>query len=183
MKTRIPGLFCTAILAAGILIVAASTALAHSMPSEEATIILPKPPYGQLDLVPHKSTLSDARAGFGSAFKGSDFTGDGMRFVSYKYGNDLTFFARTGAQDRRPADELTITGYDVMSSSLHTPSRFSVSDPYQQVVDKYGEASYTLEKEDGLTSYIYSFNGRPTQLIFDVNASGVIRAIRYRTEA
>ena len=182
MKVRISGFLRGAICAAGILIGAASTALAHSMPSEEGMIILPKPPYGQLEIVPHESTLSDVCEGFGYDFEEEDFASDGMRFVSYRYGESIIFFAYTGELDTRPSGELKIAGYDVLSGSLHTPSDFCVGKSYQEVVDMYGEASDALQEEPGITSYIYVFEGQGTELIFDVDAGGIICAIRYRSE-
>ena len=173
---------CSALCTALILIGAAGMAYAHTMPHEEAVMILPKPPYGELDLVPHKSTLFDVRAGFGADFKERDFTGDGMRIVRYNYNDRIIFMARTGAMDPRPSKELKIIGYDILSSSLHTPSHFHVGDPFTKVTEKYGEPSTVIE-ENGTASQIYSFEGHPSQLIFDVDADGIIRAIRYRTEA
>ena len=122
------------------------------------------------------------RAGFGADFKERDFTGDGMRIVRYNYNDRIIFMARTGAMDTRPSKELKIIGYDILSSSLHTPSHFHVGDPFTKVTEKYGEPSTVIE-ENGTASQIYSFEDHPSRLISDVDADGIIRAIRYRTEA
>ena len=181
MKKWIKGV-CGAVLAAGLCLGAAGTALAHTMTEEEATMILPKPPHWQFEITPFHSTLYDIRAGLGADFKEKDFTGDGMRFVTYDYHGLYSFFARTGANDDRPASELPISGYDVKGLDLHTPSHFLVSAPYEEVTAKYGAADHVLHDTPGLVTYIYEFAGRPTQLIFDVDEAGIIRAIRYRSE-
>ena len=57
---------CAAI-AAGLLFGAAATTLAHTMPVSEATMILPKPPYGQMEIVPHETPMENLDA-FGVQF-------------------------------------------------------------------------------------------------------------------
>ena len=182
MKKWVQGVWGIAI-AASLFLGAVGTAFAHTMPEEEATLILPKPPVGQFEIVPHETTIGDLDA-FGPQFiERRDFTGDGMRFVRCDvYNGAFIFLARTGAQDDRPASEMPIISYDVQGVSLHTPSNFLVSAPYEQVVAKYGEASYVLRNNSELVTYVYAFEKRMTELSFDVDAAGKICAIHYRSE-
>ena len=53
---------------------------------------------------------------------------------------------------------------------------------YEDVVAIFGEADHVLREESGVVSYIYDFAGRPTQLVFDVNDEGRIRAIHFCSE-
>ncbi len=183
MKPWIPKWLWGVVLVAGLCCAAGGTAFAHTMPEGEATLILPKPPRGQWEIVPHKTTLGHLDA-FGEQFlEKEEFSGDGMRFARYSvYHGTFVFLARTGANDDRPASELPISGYDVKGLDLHTPSHFLVSAPYEEVTAKYGMADHVLHDTPGLVTYIYEFAGRPTQLIFDVDEAGIIRAIRYRSE-
>lgn len=174
---------CGAVLAAWLCLGAAGTALAHIMTEEEGTMILPKPPHGQFEIIPLQSTLYDIRAGLGADFKEKDFTGDGMRFVTYDYHGLYSFFARTGANDDRDAEELTITGYTINEGSLHTPSHFRVHNLYEDVVAIYGEADHVVKSRSGNMMYLYDFKGRPTQLGFEVDDAGRILSIRFFTEA
>ena len=88
MKTRLLRLLCTALFAAGILL-GAATASAHGMTYWEATLVLDDiPTGGQNQLEPGKATLADARrtivrAGLADDYRKKDFTGDGMRFVTF----------------------------------------------------------------------------------------------------
>lgn len=181
MKKWLKGV-CSAVFAAILCLGTATTALAHTMTEEEATMILPKPPHGQFEITPFHSTLYDIRAGLGADFKEEDFTGDGMRFVTYDYHGLYSFFARTGANDDRDAKELTVTGYEINGGSLHTPSHVRVHNLYDDVVAIFGKADHVLREESGVVSYIYDFAGRPTQLVFDVNDEGRIRAIHFYSE-
>ena len=73
---------CAAI-AAGLLFGAAATALAHTMPLSEATMILPKPPYGQMEIVPHETPMENLDA-FGVQFMEKSSINNGQfRFVRY----------------------------------------------------------------------------------------------------
>ena len=155
MKKWVQGVWGIAI-AASLFWGAVGTAFAHTMPEEEATLILPKPPVGQFEIVPHETTIGDLDA--------------------------FIFLARTGAQDDCPASEMPIVSYDVQGVDLHTPSHFLVSAPYEKVVAKYGEASYVLRKNPELVTYVYAFEKRMTELSFDVDEAGKIRAIHYRSE-
>ena len=124
MKTRFLSLLCTALFAAGILL-GAATASAHGMTYWEATLVLDDTATGgQNQLEPRKATLADARraivrAGLADDYQGKDFTGDGMRFVTFdfNYAEHFIFRAVTGAKDTRDAGHLTITSYDVMGQS------------------------------------------------------------------
>lgn len=182
MKKWVQGVWGIAI-AASLFWGAVGTAFAHTMSEEEATLILPKPPVGQFEIVPHETTIGDLDA-FGPQFiERRDFTGDGMRFVRCDvYNGAFIFLARTGAQDDRPTSEMPIVSYDVQGVDLHTPSHFLVSAPYEKVVAKYGEASYVLRKNPELVTYVYAFEKRMTELSFDVDEAGKIRAIHYRSE-
>ena len=175
---------CAAI-AAGLLFGAAATALAHTMPIEEATMILPKPPYGQMEIVPHETPMENLDA-FGVQFMEKSSINNGQfRFVRYSvYSGAFVFFARTGADDVRPAAELFVSDYDVKSVSLHTPSNFMVSGRYEDVVEKYGNADQIQENVvPGRTLYVYQFPERASELIFEVDEEEKIRVIRYRSQA
>ena len=174
---------CAAI-AAGLLFGAAATALAHTMPVSEATMILPKPPYGQMEIVPHETPMEKLDA-FGVQFMEKSSINNGkFRFVRYSvHSGAFVFFARTGADDVRPAAELFVSDYDVKGMSLHTPSNFMVSGRYEAVVEKYGTADKIQEiVAPGRTLYVYQFSERASELIFEVTEEGTIYAIRYRTD-
>lgn len=173
---------CRAAIAAGLFFSAMGTAFAHTMPEAEGTLILPMPPHWQFEIIPHQTTLDAIRGAMGADFKKTEFTGDGMRFVTYDYHGLFSFSARTGEADERDDGELRISGYSAKEVSLHTLSGFCVGVMYEDVVAKYGEADHVLRKESGLVSYIYDFAGRPTQLVFDVNDEGRIRAIHFFSE-
>lgn len=175
---------CAAI-AAWLLFGAAATALAHTMPISEATMILPKPPYGQMEIVPHETPMEKLDA-FGVQFMEKSSINNGQfRFVRYSvYSDAFVFFARTGADDVRPAAELFVSDYDVKSVSLHTPSNFMVSGRYEAVVEKYGNADQIQENVvPGRTLYVYQFPERASELIFEVDEEEKIRVIRYRSQA
>ena len=175
---------CAAI-AAWLLFGAAATALAHTMPIEEATMILPKPPYGEMKIVPHETPMENLDA-FGVQFMEKSSINNGQfRFVRYSvYSGAFVFFARTGADDVRPAAELFVSDYDVKGVSLHTPSNFMVSGRYEAVVEKYGNADEIQENVvPGRTLYVYQFPERASELIFEVDEEEKIRVIRYRSQA
>lgn len=189
MKTRFLGCLCTALLAVGILLGASGTALAHSMSYEEATLILDDLLGGLNELYPRQSKLKDARraivrAGLADDYQKKDFTGDGMRFVTYEfsYAEKFVFRAVTGAKDMRDAGDLTITGYDVMGKSARTRAGFHVGMEYSDVTDQYGEASSVKLNKEGLTSCTYAFESKGSELTFDVDDAGIIQAIKFRSE-
>lgn len=176
---------CGTFLTAGLCLSIAGTALAHTMPIEEATMILPKPPYGQMEIVPHETPMENLDA-FGVQFMEKSSINNGQfRFVRYSvYSDAFVFFARTGADDVRPATELFVSDYDVKSVSLHTPSNFMVSGRYEDVVEKYGNADQIQENVvPGRTLYVYQFPERASELIFEVDEEEKIRVIRYRSQA
>ena len=172
----------SAAIAAGLFFSASATALAHTMPEEEATLIVLVSPYGHAEFIPNETTLGEVEAVEGHDVKKKDFTGDGRRIVTYEYVT-ATFWSIVGAADDRDANELPMTGYDLRSNGSHTLSRFSVGEPYAEVVEKYGEADYTMPEKDGLVTYGYKLDGRPIHLTFDVNGEGRIRAIHCRRGA
>ena len=190
MKTRLFGFLLSAVLLAAGILLGEGTVSAHSMPYEETTLILDDyAAHTQSSVIPRQSTLKDAqgavvRAGLADDYKKSDFTGDGMRFVTFRfnYAEEFVFRAVTGAKDTRDAGELTITGYDIMGPSVRTRSGIHVGIPYTDVTDAYGEASSAHTNEEGLTSYSYAFDGKAAALTFGVDDAGIIRAIQYRSE-
>ena len=176
---------CAAI-AAGLLFGAAATALAHTMPVSEATLILPKPPTGQFEIIPHETRMGDLDV-FGTAFLKKSAINNGVfRFVrcSVYDSETFVFFARVKADDQRPAQELAVSEYDVKGVDLHTPSNFMVSGRYEAVVEKYGNADEIQENVvPGRTLYVYQFPERASELIFEVDEEEKIRVIRYRSQA
>ena len=46
----------------------------------------------------------------------------------------------------------------------------------------YGEPSFSETNEDGLTACTYAFDDKAATLTFDIDGSGIIRAIHFRTE-
>jgi len=90
MKTRFLSLLCTALFAAGILL-GAATASAHGMTYWEATLVLDDTATGEQNrLEPRKATLADARraivrAGLADDYQKKDFSGDGMRFITFTF--------------------------------------------------------------------------------------------------
>ena len=190
MKTRFLGFLCTALFAADILLGAAGTTFAHSMPYEETTLILDDIPDGGLsELYPRQSTLKEARravvrAGLVDDYQSKDFTGDGMRFVTFdfNYAEHFIFRAVTAANDTRDAGALTVTSYDVMGKSVRTLAGLCVGMEYADVVELYGEASFVDENEPPFVSYIYAFEPKAATLTFDVDDAGIIQAIKFRSE-
>ena len=189
MKTRFLGFLCTAALAVGILL-GAATASAHGMTYWEATLVLDDMATGeQNQLEPRKATLADARraivrAGLADDYQRKDFTGDGMRFVNFdfNYAEHFIFRAVTGANDTRDAGALTITSYDIMGKSVRTLAGLCVGMEYADVVELYGEASFVDENEPPFVSYIYAFESKAATLTFDVDDAGIIQAIKFRSE-
>ena len=189
MKTRFLSLLCTALFAVGILL-GAATASAHGMTYWEATLVPPgEVAGGPNQLEPRKSTLSDAvriitDAGIEVDCQVKEFTGDGLRFVTYSFDGAEHFIFRsvTGAKNTRDADELTITSYDLMGESLRTLGGLHVGKSYESLEEMYGEPSFSETNEDGTTAYTYAFGDKAAALTFDVDAAGVIRAIHFRSE-
>lgn len=189
MKTRLLRLLCTALFAAGILL-GAATASAHGMTYWEATLVLDDiPTGGQNQLEPGKATLADARrtivrAGLADDYREKDFTGDGMRFVTFDFNGaeHCIFRAVTGANDKRDADDLTIRSYDIMGKSVRTLGGLRVGKSCESIEEMYGDPSFSETNEDGTTAYTYAFGDKAAALTFDVDAAGVIRAIHFRSE-
>lgn len=186
MKTRFFGFLCTALFTVGILLGASSMAAAHGMTYWEATLVVAD---GQNQLEPGKATLSDARnailrAGLADDCQVEEFTGDGMRFVTYDLNGAEHFIFRavTGARDTHDAGALTIRSYDVMGKSVRTLGGLHVGKSYESLEEMYGEPSFTDVSEDGLTAYTYAFDEKAATLTFDVDDAGIIRAIHFRTE-
>ena len=179
MKTRFFGFLATALFAAGILLGASSMASAHGMTYWEATLVPPgEVAGGPNQLEPRKSTLSDAvriitDAGIEVDCQVKEFTGDGLRFVTYSFdgAEHFIFRAVTGAKNTRDADELTITSYDLMGESLRTLGGLHVGKSYESLEEMYGEAACT-----------YAFDDKAATLTFDVDDDGIIQAIHFRTE-
>ena len=189
MKTLFLSLLCTALFAAGILL-GTATASAHGMTYWEATLVLDDTATGgQNQLEPRKSTLSDARsaivrAGLADDYQKKDFSGDGMRFITFDFNGaePFVFRAVTGAKDTRDAGDLTITSYDVMGQSVRTLGGLRVGKTYEDIEEMYGDPSFSETNEDGTTAYTYAFGDKAAALTFDVDAAGVIRAIHFRSE-
>ena len=189
MKTRFFGFLCTAALAAGILL-GAATASAHGMTYWEATLVLDDMATGgQNQLEPRKSTLGDARravvrAGLADDYQKKDFSGDGMRFITFdfNYAEHFIFRAVTGAKDTRDAGDLTITSYDVMGQSVRTLSGLRVGKTYESIEEMYGEPSFSETNEDGLTACTYAFEDKAAELTFDIDDAGIIQTIHFRSE-
>ena len=190
MKTRFFGFLCTALFAVGILLGAPGMASAHGMTYWEATLVPPgEVAGGPNQLEPRKSTLSDAAriiagAGLADDYQAKEFTGDGMRFVTYTFDGAEHFVFRsvTGAKNTRDADELTITSYDLMGESLRTLGGLHVGTSYESLEEMYGEPSFSETNDEGLTACTYAFNDKAAELTFDVDDDGIIRAIHFRTE-
>ena len=189
MKTRFLSLLCTALFAAGILL-GAATASAHGMTYWEATLVLDDTATGgQNQLEPRKATLADARraivrAGLADDYQGKDFTGDGMRFITFTFNGaePFVFRAVTGAKDTRDAGDLTITSYDVMGTSVRTLGGLRVGKSYEDIEEMYGEPSFSETNEDGLTACTYAFDDKAATLTFDIDDAGIIQAIHFRSE-
>jgi len=189
MKTRFLSLLCTALFAAGILL-GAATASAHGMTYWEATLVLDDTATGEQNrLEPRKATLADARraivrAGLADDYQGKDFTGDGMRFITFTFNGaePFVFRAVTGAKDTRDAGDLTITSYDVMGQSVRTLGGLRVGKTYEDIEEMYGEPSFSKTNEDGLTACTYAFDDKAAELTFDIDDTGIIQAIHFRTE-
>lgn len=190
MKTRFLGLLSAALFAAGILLGAASTAFAHSMPYEEATLILDDVVGGGLsELTPRKSTLADAkraivRADLAHDHQRDEFTADGFRFVTctFHYCEKFVFRSIADAKSTYTEDKLAITSYDVFGGSARTLSGFHVGMEYADVTAKYGEASSMSKNRLPFVSYTYTFTSMDADLTFDVDREGIIRVIRFRSE-
>ena len=189
MKTRFLSLLCTALFAAGILL-GAATASAHGMTYWEATLVLDDTATGgQNQLEPRKSTLGDARravvrAGLADDYQKKDFTGDGMRFVTYTFNGaePFVFRAVTGANDTHDDGALTVTSYDVMGQSVRTLGGLRVGKSYESIEEMYGEPSFSETNEDGLTACTYAFDDKAATLTFDIDDAGIIQAIHFRSE-
>ncbi len=190
MKTRFFGFLATALFAAGILLGAPGMASAHGMTYWEATLVPPgEVAGGPNQLEPRKSTLSDAAriitdAGIEVDCQVKDFTGDGMRFVTYTFNGaePFVFRAVTGAKDTRDADALTVTSYDVMGPSVRTLGGLHVGKSYEDIEEMYGEPSFSETTKDGLTACTYAFDDKAATLTFDIDDAGIIQAIHFRTE-
>ena len=190
MKTRFFVFLCTALFAVGILLGTSSMASAHGMTYWEATLVLDDTATGEQNrLEPRKATLADARraivrAGLADDYHGKDFTGDGMRFVTFdfNYAEHCIFRAVTGAKDTRDAGDLTITSYDIMGKSVRTLSGLRVGKSYEDIEEMYGEPSFSETNDEGLTACTYAFNDKAAELTFDIDDEGVIQAIHFRTE-
>ena len=190
MKTRFFGFLCTALFAVGILLGTSSMASAHGMTYWEATLVLDDTATGEQNrLEPRKATLADARraivrAGLADDYQGKDFTGDGMRFVTFdfNYAEHCIFRAVTGAKDTRDAGDLTITSYDIMGKSVRTLSGLRVGKSYEDIEEMYGDPSFSETNEDGLTACTYAFDDKAATLTFDIDDEGVIQVIHFRTE-
>lgn len=190
MKKRFFGFLTTALFAVGILVGASSLASAHGMTYWEATLV----PSGEVaggpnQLEPRKSTLSDAAriiadAGLADDYQAKEFTGDGLRFVTYNFDGAESFIFRavTGARNTRPAEALTITSYDLMGESLRTLGGLHVGKSYESLEEMYGEPSFTKMNDEGLTACTYVFDDKDAELTFDVDDAGIIQAIHFRTE-
>ena len=189
MKTRFLSLLCTALFATGILL-GAATASAHGMTYWEATLVLDDTATGgETRLEPRKATLSDVRkaivrAGLADDYQKKDFTGDGMRFITFdfNYAEHFIFRAVTGAKDTRDAGDLTITSYDVMGQSVRTLGGLRVGKSYESLEEMYGEPSSSETNDEGLTACTYSFDDKAAELSFDIDGAGIIQAIHFRSE-
>ena len=156
----------------------------------EATLVLDDTATGEQNrLEPRKATLADARraivrAGLADDCQKEDFTGDGMRFVTFTFNGaePFVFRAVTGAKDTRDADALTVTSYDVMGKSVRTLGGLCVGKSYEDIEEMYGEPSSSETNEDGLTACTYAFEDKAAELTFDIDDAGIIRAIHFRTE-
>ena len=190
MKKYVCGILTTALFAVGILLGAPGMASAHGMTYWEATLVPPGEVAGEPNqLEPRKSTLSDAvriitGAGIEVDYQVKEFTGDGLRFVTYTFDGAESFIFRsvTGAKNTRPADELTITSYDLMGSSLRTLGGLHVGKSYESVEEMYGDPSSSETNDEGFTACTYSFDDKAAELTFDVDDDGIIQAIHFRTE-
>ena len=190
MKTRFFGFLSAALFAAGILLGAPGMASAHGMTYWEATLVPPgEVAGGPNQLEPRKSTLSDAvriitDAGIEVDCQVKEFTGDGLRFVTYSFDGAEHFIFRsvTGVKNTRDADELTITSYDLMGESLRTLGGLHVGKSYESLEEMYGEPSFSETNDEGLTACTYAFDDKAAELTFDVDDDGIIQAIHFRTE-
>ena len=185
MKPRFLVALCTALLTAGTLIGISGTALAHSMPYEEATLILSMDE--QTTLVPCESTIGDAkaaaiRAGLDTDGAEHDSIGGNQRMAGYSCGiYRYSFSCDTDAGDTRPVPDLPITGYRIAGDALHTRAGFAVGTLYTAVTAAYGEASRVEQNEPYILTYCYEFEERGARLLFDVDNDGIIRAILFRS--
>lgn len=156
------------------------TALAHTMPFSETTLILEKGHGLHAEIRPG-DPLSKVRDILGDVYQENvmDF-GPFRRVIWNYYGSE--FSAVTLTSNTSPTKQLTLHGYTLEEVSFHTPSGFSISTNYDKIKDKYGEATSQMITEDGLTSYIYSFSDRPAALVFEVDQENRVRRIHCRQE-
>ena len=185
MKPRFLSLLCTALLAAGTLLTFSGTTLGHSMPYEEATLILSMDE--QTTLVPCESTIGDAkaaaiRAGLDTDGAEHDSIGGNQRMAGYSCGvYRYSFSCDTDAGDTRPVPDLPITSYRIAGDALHTRAGFAIGTLYTAVTAAYGEASRVEQNEPYILTYCYEFEERGARLLFDVDNDGIIRAILFRS--
>ena len=156
------------------------TALAHTMPFSETTLILEKGHGLHAEIRPG-DPLSKVRDILGDVYQENvkDF-GPFRRVIWNYYGSE--FSAVTLTSNTSPSEKLPLHGYTLRGVSFHTPSGFSISTNYDKIKDKYGEATSQMITEDGLTSYIYSFSDRPAALVFEVDQENRVRKIHCRQE-
>ena len=69
-----------------------------------------------------------------------------------------------------------------MGESLRTLGGLHVGNSYESLEEMYGEPSFTKMNDEGLTACTYVFDDKDAELTFDVDDSGIIRAIHFRTE-
>lgn len=156
------------------------TALAHTMPFSETTLILEKGHGLHAEIRPG-DPLSKVRDILGDVYQENVMDFGPFRRIIWKYYTS-EFSAVTLTSNTSPTKQLTLHGYTLEEVSFHTPSGFSISTNYDKTKDKYGEATSQMITEDGLTSYIYSFSDRPAALVFEVDQENRVRKIHCRQE-
>ncbi len=188
MKKHVYGFLSAALVAAGILFSASSTALAHSMPFEEATLVLDDTSGGQIELTPLESTLGDVRtafdrAGLAEGAAENEYRGGGMHSMRLSYCNyNYNFAGDANIADSRPALDLPLEAFQLYDTAVRTRSGFCVGTSYADVVEAYGEASAVEREERTLLTYLYEFEERRARLLFYVDDDGVIRYISFRSD-
>ena len=148
-----------AIVAFCIMFLMASICSAHWMPESEMYV----------GGIGPGCTMSYVESIYGEPTHRNWFNTDGVRGVTYNYGNEFFVTGRTWSNDRmRKENDLPVVGYRLLANNLSTPSGFTVSVPIKTVAGMYGwgrkfqyrgKLGYTYEfpYERSMTFYVDSY--------------------------
>ncbi len=122
-----------------------AVAFAHSMPREELYA-------GGVGI---GCTLGYVKSIYGEPEDERLYEGDGIRSVTYIYSPAFSITGRTGIEDDRDDEELTVVGFTLTDRSMATPSGIRVGMPYSAVRERFGGVE-KLKFYNGEEAYVYS---------------------------